>query len=376
MKRSIDLSCRALATVATLTTALASAEVRAASGEGAARTSERVATRLEWIREVGAESCVTAEQLRRLLAQVLGRDAAPSALGDSVIEGLVSRGTAQDTWQARVRIVAADGSVLGQRELSTRQPLCSAITPSVLLVLLMLVDPEAADRGLPSEVVQAITDQADAEAEALETRTSAPAAKPSEAAPASPPSSSRRSPAPPPRHGFRLHLEPNLNVGLLPTLTLGLAGGVSLFTRDGWQLALSGSYGGKAKVELSPNAYLLGGNVLVSALVLDLSVCPLLLGGTTWGLSGCLGAAVVRRSFETPALAVHTDPSRYDLGPSIGLQGRLPLSELWHLRASAATAMPLPRERFVYQNGENVSSPVYTPARVFATFGVGLGTEL
>jgi hypothetical protein len=85
-----------------------------------------VVPRLEWIREAGAESCISAPDLARLLARVLGEDAAPWALGDAMIEGLVTRGTAPSKWRARVRIVSSDGAIVGQRELTTPQPLRSA----------------------------------------------------------------------------------------------------------------------------------------------------------------------------------------------------------------------------------------------------------
>lgn len=347
------------------------------------------APRLTWTRAAEAESCVSAEELQRMLARVVGDAPTDSPLGDARIEGVVSRGKKPDTWRARLRIVAPDGSALGQRELATRQPLCSALTPSVLLVLLVLLEPDAAERGLPTEVVQAITQQADAEAQAQtqEQIAAAPAQlAPPPVLPSAPAATNpvRRqvSTAPATRVGaglrWRMHLEPIVSFGLLPSAVLGLSGGIGLVTRDGWQMSFVAGYGGSNQLALEPNSYVAGGHVVASALVFDLSVCPELAARARWGLNGCAGATLVRRSFETPALSVHTDPVRLSLGPSLGGQWRIALTELWHVLLRASTAMPLPRERFVYEDGDGdgTTHHVYTPGRVFASLALGLGAEL
>lgn len=383
MKRCRSFPCKALATAVILSPAVAYAnstpELDAVSGIGS--TSGQVAPRLEWVRSIGAESCVAAEDLRRLLAQVLGDDAAPMTLGDSAIEGLVSPQTEPKGWVARVRIVSSDGAIIGQRELSTRQPLCSALTAPVLLVLQMLVDPKSADRGFPKSVVEEITSQADEEAQLQSERvTSAIQPLPVLNAPAPTKVHSRaiapRPAAPPVVTGWRLHLEPTTSLGLLPAVSVGLSAGIALVTGDDWQLALSGGYSGPAKIELTPNPYLLGGYVSVSALFAELSVCPSVVKRSVWGLNGCIGATLVRRSFDTPSLAMHADPVRYGLGPSLGAEMRVALTDNWHLHINASAALPLPRERFVYEDGHGDSHSVFMPARLFGNLGIGLGVEL
>jgi len=344
------------------------------------------APRLTWTRAAEAESCVGVEELQRMLAQVLGNTTMSSPLGDASIEGVVSRGEKPETWRARVRVVRADGAIVGQRELATRQPLCSALTPSVLLVLLVLLEPDAAERGLPTEVVQAITEQADAEAQA-QTQDHI-AAAPTELAPdrilpsgtvaANAPRQITTTSATPAGRSlrWRVHLEPSVSFGLLPSAVLGLSAGVGLVTRDRWQMSLVAAYGGTDQLELEPNAYVAGGHVVASALLFELAVCPELAARARWSLNGCVGAVLVRRSFETPALSVHTDPVRLSLGPSLGGECRIALTDLWHVLLRASTAMPLPRERFVYEDGEDAAHHVYTPGRVFASLGLGLGAEL
>jgi hypothetical protein len=373
---------RVLLTALTLTTAVAWATAPSTPGESKGGLAGVVAPRLEWIRETGAESCVAAADLSRLLLQVLGEDAAPWALGDSVIEGLVAKGEAETTWRARIRIVSPTGSILGQRELSTRQPLCSSITPSVLLVLLMLVDPQAADRGLPTQVVEEISSQGDAEADArtpapaLATPAPAPTPPPARLSPAAPqsPTPQRSSQAPAIR-GWRLHVEPTVTIGLLPSATLGLSGGVSLVTRDDWQLALSASYRGRSRSDVH-TSYTQDGGIVFSAVSADLSVCPSLVQGSTASLSGCVGATFVRRWTETPALAVHTNPSQNNLGPSVGMETRVVLTKHWHLRAHAGAAMPIPRDHFVYEDNLGGKHSAYDPSLLFGSLGLGLCAEL
>jgi hypothetical protein len=355
VKRAVALPSLALLAAVALKTA----EVLADAPPEVAAPTFGVPPKLEWIRDVGAESCVGKAELDELLAQALGGRAGPSALGRSSIEGLVSRGRAPQTWRARVRIISAEGKILGQREFSTSEDACSAITPSVLLVLLILIDPEAAERGVPSELLRSIQPRP------VPTRqATTPSVEPHAE------SDPRR------RLSWLLHVEPVASVGLLSEPALGLTGGVSLVTRDGWQLALSGGYAGKTKIGLEPNAYVIGGNVLVSGLLVDLSVCPSLAERFGLRLSACLGATLVTRFFETPGLAEHSDPARSSLGPSTSIQASLPLSESWQFRASLAATLLLPREHFGYADGSNAVHRIYTPSRFFGSVGFGLATTL
>jgi len=357
VKRAIALVSLAMAGIVVLSATAARGDAAAVGAAGVVD----VPPRLMWARDGGAESCISQEELNRLLAQALGGRGGPSALGQSSIEGRVSRGTAPRTWVARVRIVSESGSILGEREFSTSEEACSALTPSVLLVLLILIDPEAADRAAPKPSSGA---------------TAAPAPPPTLALPSRP--TVDAPPSVPARRGssWQAHLEPIASLGLLSGPALGLSGGVSLITKDGWQLALSGGYAGKTKVELEPNAYVVRGHVLISGLLLDLSVCPSIVRRPSFAMSGCVGATLVTRFFQAEGLPERRDPAHSSLGPSLSVQANVPLTEAWQLRGQVGSALLMPRENFVYEDGNDATHRVYTPSRLFGSLSLGLATTL
>jgi hypothetical protein len=103
------------------------------------------AVRLELVRGPGAEACVDAGRLERMVERRLGRrvfDTSPSAELE-----LRVRLSAGSGWKA-VMNLSDSGGLLGIRELSTAAPHCSSLDDSVALVVALLVDtpPERPER--------------------------------------------------------------------------------------------------------------------------------------------------------------------------------------------------------------------------------------
>jgi hypothetical protein len=140
---------------------------------------------LEWERGAGAEGCASREDLARELAEH-GVD--PAVLASRRLAGRVS--TDGRGYRAELRAAPRDGGYGAARSVESSGPDCHALTPSLVLVMAMLLE--------PSEPLQ-----------------SAPAAAPSNALTAPAPS------AAPPRRTYELGAVFAGAIGLVPGLGLG-----------------------------------------------------------------------------------------------------------------------------------------------------------
>lgn len=143
--RVMTTHCRSNAIVA----ASFGATLGVLSSNAHAQTAPPSTSSLNWVRLPGAESCITARALAEAVERRLQRTVfVSSSAGDLAIEGRIER--ASDQWTATVTITRADGTSLGTRTLSSRDPSCRAIDASVELVLVLAIDPDALQRA-PSQ---------------------------------------------------------------------------------------------------------------------------------------------------------------------------------------------------------------------------------
>ncbi|HRH01182.1 MAG TPA: hypothetical protein PLR99_33325, partial [Polyangiaceae bacterium] len=139
-------SPRALrARVAVLALALAATVaplVAAADGRGAPDPKKRTST-LGWLRLGGADACVATQPLARAVEERLGRTVFVSpADADVSVEGRIER--RGQGFSATIVLRDAEGKALGTRTLERAEPRCEALTESLVLIIAVMIDPDAA----------------------------------------------------------------------------------------------------------------------------------------------------------------------------------------------------------------------------------------
>lgn len=109
---------------------------------------------LSWVRESGAESCITSIELAKQVEALLGRLIFVSASeAELVVEGYVRP---NDTVGFTAKLVVSDssGKTLGSRDLATDQPDCKTLNEALVLVIAVTLNPKsglAASSMLPPE---------------------------------------------------------------------------------------------------------------------------------------------------------------------------------------------------------------------------------
>jgi len=104
---------------------------------------------LLWTREPGAETCAGADALEAAVEARLGRLVFARAEKPAVIiEGRVS-----PSWHVGIQVRNADGSAIGERVLDERVTDCRALDDALVLVISLIVDPNAALRESPAPVL-------------------------------------------------------------------------------------------------------------------------------------------------------------------------------------------------------------------------------
>jgi len=98
---------------------------------------------LGWDRLPGADACVATQPLARAVEARLGRKVFVSpAEADVSVEGRVEK-RAQG-FAATIVLRDADGKLLGTRTLEKNDPTCAALTEPLVLVIAVMIDPDAA----------------------------------------------------------------------------------------------------------------------------------------------------------------------------------------------------------------------------------------
>lgn len=226
---------------------------------------------LTWTRGAGAEACADVQAVARAVDARLGREVFVSpAHAELFVEGTISR--VGEQWHVSVAMHDAAGGDLGTREFDEAADAeggCAHLSPSITLVLSLMIDPEAEARV--------------AAAEAAGTP-AAPAPPPVEAPPPSP------QPEPPtpaveaPSTRFSLGAGALLGAGFLPRASLGAV------IRLGAQVPRVSTFTLEAR--LVPSMTLNAGSgatANVSRTTALLAICPIALGPRAVQVRACAG---------------------------------------------------------------------------------------
>lgn len=105
---------------------------------------------LHWVRLPGAEKCIAGDALARGVESKLRRSVFPAPRDASIlIEGHVEKSA--EGFTAELEMRDAQGEALGSRNLSSRDTSCRELSETLIVVLAVMIDPDAAKRP-PSAV--------------------------------------------------------------------------------------------------------------------------------------------------------------------------------------------------------------------------------
>jgi hypothetical protein len=105
---------------------------------------------LSWVRLAGAESCIPVSELSTRVEKRLGRAALVSpSVAAVAIEGHVEVKASPRGFHAVLRGTRRDGSEIGVRELDTRGEDCRRMDDDLVLVIALLIDPDAVGGARP-----------------------------------------------------------------------------------------------------------------------------------------------------------------------------------------------------------------------------------
>lgn len=120
----------------------------ASAGAAPARSSS-----LGWVRGPGAEGCLGTRALAEAVEARLGRQVFVSAARAEVaVEGQIERGPA-GAWRASIAVAGEGGRVLGTRELLREAASCRELDEQLVLVIAVMIDPDAALHAPPLPAV-------------------------------------------------------------------------------------------------------------------------------------------------------------------------------------------------------------------------------
>lgn len=116
-----------------------------------ARAAENgVTSALSWVRLPGAETCITAPELGARIEKHLGRAVLVSpSVADVSIEGRIQR--AGSIYKATVGGTRHDGTPIGTRELTSSAGDCRSIDDGLVLVVALMIDPNATSAAEPAK---------------------------------------------------------------------------------------------------------------------------------------------------------------------------------------------------------------------------------
>ena len=307
---------------------------------GAAHATPPRTASLSWARLEGAESCIGSLPLALGVERRLGRSlfVAP-AQAQLAVEGHVSRLSGASGWAALIRVADVQGRVLGERELRTVEPSCASLDDPLLVVVSLLLDPDALATASPPAV-----------------------ASPSPA----PPPPSARPPAPPEAPGaWSVGATFVLAGGLLPRLTPGM-----MLRAERWW----SSRGLTASVTVlrTAEASRQGRTGELRMQRLDLGLCPLAGVQGRTHLALCAGPGLALWNSQGSDLIVNRDDRALSLLLTVGGQARVKLVGALDLWLGVQVETSLPRIRFSFEQSNGDRPVLFQSPPLAATGALGL----
>jgi hypothetical protein len=323
---------------------------------------------LSWLRDDGAELCISVQELASRVEQRLGKPVFVGASSATLhIEGRIAR---RPGGGFRVHLTASDagGKVLGHRTLDASSADCRALDESLVLVIALAVDSSGGFVALP----EGLSEAGDPAASLLADLQSAPpvqAAAPAVPAPPTPaPPAPAKALARDPRDRLQLRLGVLAlgELGLVPDVGIGLGLEPQLIVPGDWLISLRGS-GVLANTESIEG----GGQVAIGALLAALGACTPQASFSWGGLRGCAGARAGILSIEATDLEQPRSPRRLLLDPWLAGEISWPIGGGVRLRVHAEAHLPFIRDTI--QVLDEARRPVRAYEIAALSFGLGVG---
>jgi len=344
---------------------------------------------LNWVRGQGAEACVSSSELAERVEQLLGPVFRAPDGASRAIEGLITKAPSGSGFEVQLQVVDRGGEVLGERAFSSDAPSCEAVSAPILLVVALMIDPSASERGLPPELLRLLEVGAtpgpdllaDLERERAAALASAESPPPSEPAPRPEP----RATAPEAEVGvpraqeallaLELTLAPLLGFEIQPNVALGGAVGIRVVASGiAFELGLNHWLSSEV-ASTDPSS---GRSVLTAfeASGASLRACFDAMRDDDVAVTPCAGAALLVRSFESSALGSADERPRTSFGPVASLDVRYTVSGPWFALAGAGAVLLLPRDTFYYIDWVGQAQVFYEPSLIAFWGELGFGVRL
>ncbi len=270
-----------------------------------------------------------------------------------MIQGHVRRDVTARSWQVRIVVESARGQTLGERQILSEKADCSAMTPSILLVLSMVMELEAEHSIEPPT---SPTHGVDPIARTPVLRGSAPS--PEDSGPALGTQLKREK-------ARRAYLfEPvagvTLSGGIQPSLSPGARLGVRWVSVGPLSALLSGTYWLPGSVALQSEYA--KGQVEFRAMQAELMGCIRVFEIGDWLWQSCAGAVLGTRSSLASTLAERKKVRRSYGGAMVALETRYALTMRWYLTLGLHAAALGPATRFTYQEANGQERLLFRPA--------------
>jgi len=107
---------------------------------------------LHWVRAPEAMRCIDPRKLAEHVEALTGPVLVRPSEAEHTVEGQVDA-VGPDTLRVRVRVLDIDDHVLGERQFEQTAEDCKVLTPAIVFVIGMAIDPEVAAHGLPPALV-------------------------------------------------------------------------------------------------------------------------------------------------------------------------------------------------------------------------------
>ncbi len=335
---------------------------------------------LSWIREPGAEECISAERLAKAMEEHLGYPAFAEG-GELVVQGTVARLDAPTRFQAEVELRDREGTLLGRREVETPGSTCGVLDEALVLVLALAIDTQlvslrAARTEPEPEPVMGPT--ADPEPSRPEQTPAPPTVPDPEPKPRATPSAGAESKPPPfaktlrlkgagSAFGLVLAVGSGFAVGLMPASAWNGSFTVGFRTPSQFGLELSGAFFPFGRVPTSE------GEVNFRAGMAELRGCAPLVHGPVL-VDGCLGLwnGVMRARASGFSLG-NTARNAPLSGAMAQVRAAWEFYPRAFLRAGAGLGVPFVRDRFMAEGSEGTRVVLYRMSPVLALFELQAG---
>lgn len=296
---------------------------------------------LSWVRMPGAESCASSAALAQAIEERLAREVFVSAANaDLAVEGRAEReGT---TWRAVIMVSDADGTMLGERTLTSDRESCDDLLRVVAVAVALMIDPLTApppeEEREPEVVVREVVREVPVEV-----------------------------PVPaPPAPGWRVEIDSAIagTIGLLPTGALGGVTTIIVEPPGFIPLALEGAIVPWARADDGAGGY--ADFLHVHA---GLMICPLGIRERGLALHGCVGADAGAVVVLGGTIDVEENERLIGQAHAV-LRGHWDVVGVLTIRLAVHLLIPFRHEPFLYGGG---TQRLYAPEPVAGMLDLGAG---